>query len=115
MSSLAEMRAELRALRKESVKPVSRMKKADISEQIQSLRAAREMTAAPAATPSAPEKVSRSAVSSIKKAKAAEFPVKPEGVVKDIAPKASAKDKMRSKKDIMKAMLKAMAESSDEE
>jgi hypothetical protein len=113
--SLAELRKELRELRKEHVKPASRMRKSDISAEIEKLRGARETTAAPAATPSAPEKVSRSAVESIKKAKAAEFPVKPGPAPKALAKKPSAADKMKSKKDIMRAMLAAMADSSDEE
>jgi hypothetical protein len=48
--SVKDMRDELRALRKEHVKPVSKMGKADISAEIQRLKVAREETPAPAAT-----------------------------------------------------------------
>jgi hypothetical protein len=77
MPSAAELRAELRALRKQHVRPVSRMKVGDISSEIDKLRGMREETPAPAATPSAPLRKSKAAVESVKEAKAAEFPVKP--------------------------------------
>ena len=79
MPSAAELRAELKALRKESAdhKPISRMKKGDISAQIEALRRGREETPAAAAVPSASSRVSKSAVESIKKAKESEFPTKP--------------------------------------
>ena len=47
-----EMRDELRALRKEHVKPVSKMRVADISAEIQRLKVAREETPAVRAVPS---------------------------------------------------------------
>jgi hypothetical protein len=76
MSTLAEMRDELRKLRREHPehKAVSKMRKADISSMIQKLKVSREETPNVAATGSAPAKVSRAAVESVKKAKAAEFP-----------------------------------------
>ena len=75
--SLAEMRATLRELRKDAVKPVSRMRKSDISAEIQRLKLGREETPPVASISSAPAKMQRSAVTSIKKAKELEFPVVP--------------------------------------
>ena len=72
--SLAELRAELRALRKESVKPVSRMKKGDVSAELERLRKMREETPAPAAVPSVKSKAPESAKKFIKAAKETEFP-----------------------------------------
>lgn len=90
MPSAAELKAELRALRKESVKPVSRMKVADIASEIQRLKGHREETPAVAAVPSAPLKKSKSAVESIKEAKATDFPMKPDSGI-TAAPKKGAK------------------------
>ena len=58
MSSLAEMRDELRELRKSHPehKPVSKMRKADISSMIQKLKVHREETPAVVATPAAAPK-----------------------------------------------------------
>ena len=78
MSSLSDMRKELREMRKETVKPVSRMKKGDIAGEIARMREKRETTPAPAAVPSAPPKKLKSSVESIKEAKKHEFPVAPE-------------------------------------
>ena len=57
MMSAADLRNELRALRKEQMKPVSRMSKGDVSAEIQRLKVAREETPLPAATNSARERV----------------------------------------------------------
>lgn len=75
--SAADLRKELRELRKEKVKPVSRMRVGDISAEIEKLRGAREETPAVASMPSAPMKKSKAAVETIKEAKAKEFPVAP--------------------------------------
>ena len=61
-------------LRKEKVKPVSRMKKGDISAEIEKLRVGREETPAAAAVPSAPVRKRKAAVETVKQAKAMEFP-----------------------------------------
>jgi hypothetical protein len=71
--SLAEMRATLREMRKEHVKPVSRMKKGDISHEIEALRQRRETTPAAAATPSAPPKMMKPDVENIKDVKKVVF------------------------------------------
>lgn len=70
------MRAELRELRKSHPEhmAVSKMRKADVSSMIQKLKVGREETPA-AAMGVAPAKVYKSAVHSVKEAKAAEFPL----------------------------------------
>ena len=73
--SLADMRAELRALRKESVRPVSRMKKGDVSAELERLRAMREETPHAAAVPSVKTKSApEPAKKFLKAAKETEFP-----------------------------------------
>lgn len=118
MSDLKSLREELRKLRKEKVHPVSRMRKADISAEIEKLRVGREETPAPAAVPSAPLKKSKAAVETVKQAKATEFPVVPDGgAMKKGAAKKDPKpapEKKKSKKDMMEALM-AMMDSSDEE
>jgi len=78
MSSLKEMRDELRELRKAHPehKPVSKMRKADISSMIQKLKVHREDAPASGAFSSAPAKMYKSASESVKKAKESEFPLK---------------------------------------
>ena len=80
MPSAKELKEELRALRKESVKPVSRMRTSDVSAEIQRLKMYREETPASAVVPSVhPSKGKvKSAVENVKEAKASEFPVVPE-------------------------------------
>ena len=114
MSSLAEMRAQLKALRKEAKEyaPISRMKKGDIAAQIERLRGHREETPASAAVPSAGKKVSKAAVESIKEAKMKEFPVKPSKGEPKEKPAPPAKKPKMSKADMLK-MISEM--SSDEE
>jgi len=76
-SDLSAMRAELRELRKEKMKPVSKMRKGDISEEIRTLREVRETVPPVAAVPSAPVKELHSVVETVKEAKKKEFPVAP--------------------------------------
>lgn len=114
MSSLAEMRKELRELRKDHVKPVSRMRKGDIASEIEKLREKRETTAPVASTRGAGVRKSEVAVESIKKAKESEFPVKPsKKEAKMEKPKADASKKKMSKS-TLRALLEEMS-SSDEE
>jgi len=124
MPSLSELRAELKELRKSSLgeKPVSRMKKGDISEQIEHLRRMRGETPAAAAVPSAPLRKSKAAVESIKEAKMSEFPVMPAPRVtapkapslKASAPSAkkmaAAAPKKPSKMDRLMRMLEEMSD-----
>jgi len=72
--SLADMRKELRALKKEHERPISRMKKMDISSEIERLRRVRETTPPVVAVPSHKEKAPVEKVSKVKKG---EFPVVP--------------------------------------
>ena len=90
MPSAADLKAELRELRKEAVKPVSRMRVADIAAEIQKLKGQREETPAVAAVPSAPPKKQRSAVKTIKEAVQHEFPMMPDQGV-TAGPKKGAK------------------------
>ena len=125
MSSLKEMRDELRALRKDAVKPVSKMRKADIAAEVERLRERREETPPVAATGGAKTKQMAPATESVKKAKEKEFPVKPhEGTKKGEERKTARKayenvPKEKSKPKVTKAMLRAMMEGmaseSDEE
>jgi len=122
--SAAELRAELRALRKEKHKPISRMRLGDISAEIEALKVHREETPAPAATPAGRPRQMAPAVTSIKKAKAAEFPVEPasegtkKGMPRKTARKAYEDTPAEKKKGGTKAkLLKMLAamESDDEE
>ena len=123
MKSAKEMRDELRMLRKESLKPVSKMRKNDISAEIEKLRVGREETPASAAVPSASLKKSMSSVETIKEAKKMEFPQKPSATMKKSsggASKSSVVAKKESaggekKKSKMDKLMEMMMESSDEE
>jgi hypothetical protein len=95
MSELAEMRKQLKEMRKEAVKPVSRMRKADISVEIERMKKLREQTPAPASVPSAASKKVKPVVESVKKAKAAEFPVAPVKEEKKKAPAKKAEKAMK--------------------
>lgn len=104
--TLKEMREELRALRKAADhRPISRMKKGDISEEIEKLKLHRESTPPAAAYVSAPTQVSKSAVKSIKEAKKMEFPVEPSGAPEAVkkAPKVKAVPKAPKEKTAPKA------------
>ena len=120
MPSAKELRDELRMLRKEKAKPVSKMRKGDVAAEIEKLKAAREETPAPAAVPSASQKKSVAAVESIKEAKRMEFPVKPSsGLSKSSGKKASAAsapaaEKKKSKLDRLMEMMDTMSDTDDE-
>lgn len=106
------MRAELRELRKSHPDhaPVSKMKKGDVSELIQKLKAGREETPSVASVTNAPVKMQRSAVESVKEAKASEFPLEVHSdKAKAKAPKAKAMEKEMAKAPKAKAP-KAKAE-----
>lgn len=113
MSNLAEMRKQLRELRRDHVKPVSRMKKADIATEIEKLREKRETTPPVAAVRGAGVRKSEAAVESIKAAKRDEFPVKPSKSAKEPKAPAPKAEKARLSKAQMLAMISEM--SSDEE
>ena len=120
------MQKELRELRKASAahKAVSRMRKSDISAEIQKLKGMREETPAVAAVPSAPLKKSKSAVESVKEAKKMEFPIKPEDKMEKPKPiskrmavgkSSAASGDADKKKDKMARLMKMLEEMSDEE
>ena len=117
--SAAELRAELRELRKDKMKPISKMKMGDVSAEIERLRMARETTPAVDAVPSMPPKKMESAVKSVKEAKAAEFPVKPSEAMTKKGPATAKKavavpeKKKSAVKDKLAKML-AMMESDEE-
>ena len=95
MPTASELKAELRALRKETVKPVSRMKVLDVAAEIQKLKGIRETTPAIASIPTALNRKAKSSVESIQEAKAKEFPVKPDTMVTD-GPKKAGRPKASS-------------------
>ena len=109
------MRKELREMRKETVKPVSRMRKGDISNEIEALRNRRETTPAVAAVPSAAPRKMEPEVEKIKDVKKSVFMRVPGTAVKDKMVKATpektdSKMKMKSeakssKKDMLMKML----------
>lgn len=119
MPSAADLKAELRALRKNAMKPVSRMRVADVASEIQRLKGIREETPAVAAVPSAPNKKSRSAVETIQQAKENNFPSKPDDGITAGPKKSQALPK--PKKDIStvvekkKSKLDRLMEMLDEE
>ena len=120
MPSAKELRDELRAMRKEAVKPVSKMRKGDVAAEIEKLKAGREETPAPAATPSsATKKKMISAVEDVTSAKRMEFPQKPSAGMKKSAtaagkPSAADGSKKKSKLDKLMAMMDEMTDTDDE-
>jgi hypothetical protein len=112
--STSDLRKELRELRKEHVKPVSRMKKGDISNEISKLREMRETVPAAAAVPSAPAKVLASRVETVKQAKAKEFPVAPAAPVKKAARFLKDESKPAPAAKVTKAQLLAMISSMED-
>ena len=104
--SLADMRKELKELRKSAKEnmPVSRMKKGDIAAELERLRGRRETTPAPAAIPTAGSKKMAPKAENVKKSKEKEHPV---------APAAEPKKKKGMSKAALMALLNEM--SSDEE
>lgn len=100
--SAAELKAELRALRKEHQKPVSKMRIADVASEIERLRDKRETVAPVASTPAekAPKKMAAK-VADVKEAKEHEFPVAPK----------EAEPKKKSKKEVVVGGSGAIGES----
>jgi hypothetical protein len=123
--SLKDLREELRSLRKESVKPVSRMKKGDILMELERMRGKREETPPVASTVGAKPKKMAAKIDDIKVSKEKEFPVKP---VEEEKKKSGMKESKKAtvvggsgavgaKTKISKAMLRQMLDdiSSDDE
>ena len=105
-----ELRDELRTLRKESIKPVSKMGFKDISAEIERLKVSREETPPVASTTGGSLKQTRKAVESVKEAVVAEPVEKVQKVkVKSIAvKKESVKEKEKPKKTISPEHLAKM-------
>jgi|694.fasta_scaffold07436_12 archaellum component FlaC len=116
--SAAELRKELKELRKEHVKPVSKMRMGDISSEIQKLRSMREETPAVDSVPSAPVRKLKAAAETIKEAKRSEFPVAPAdsgaAAKKAVKPSAVPEKKKNSKLDKLMKMLEEMSDSGEE-
>ena len=117
--SLKDMRDELRKLRKEAMKPTSRMKKADIAAELEKLRGKREETPPVASTVGAKPKKMEAKIADVKVAKEKEFPVAP---VEESKKKASGKSAKKAtvvggegavgvKTKVSKAMLREMLDS----
>jgi hypothetical protein len=102
MPGVSDLRKELKELRKASKAhiAVSRMKKEDISAEIQRLKGAREETPAVAAVPSAPPRRMETDVMTIKEARAKEFPLKPakNDKLRDVSTKVAKKEPAPKKK-----------------
>lgn len=118
------MRDELRALRKESVKPVSRMRKMDIAAELERLRGKREEVPPVASTAGAAPKKMAAKEKDVKVAKEKEFPVAPteekkkggkksSGMVSKSASAAPSESssKKSSKKDMLMKMIAEMSDS----
>ena len=114
MSDLKAMREELRRLRKEHQKPVSRMKKADISAEIEKMKVRREEIPPVASTEGAKPKKVAPAVESVKMAKAKEFPIMPSSGKAEKAPKVMAEKKKPNKMNRLMKMLEEMSDSDEE-
>ena len=78
MPNAKELKDELRKLRKESQKPVSKMRIADVASEIERLKGKREETPPVASTPAekAPKKMTPK-IKDVKEAKENEFPTAP--------------------------------------
>jgi hypothetical protein len=114
MSSLAEMRKQLREARKETVKPVSRMKKGDVLMELEKLKNKREETPPVASTGGAKPKKMEAVQSDVKVAKEKGFPTKPVEEAKakkdkgSAVPKTTVAAKKMSKMDRLMAMVDEM-------
>lgn len=119
----ADLVSELRALRKEQVKSISKMKMNDIASEIERLKVMRAEVPPLASIPSVPESKSRMkpAIESVKSAKREEFPVMPskekvKSKKSSPPPKALSKKKSAPvKKSKAERMAELEAETSDEE
>lgn len=111
--SLKDMRDELRKLRKDTVKPVSRMRKSDIASELEKLRGRREETPPVASTVGAKPKKMEAKIADVKVAKEKEFPTKPveESKAKKDKGSAVAKAPKSTKKDLLMKMLAEMSDS----
>ena len=115
------MKDELRKLRKETVKPVSRMRKADVLAELERIKGKREEVPPVASTVGAKPKAMAAKIADVKVAKQMEFPTAPVEEKKKagkkpsgIASKTASADSAPKKSDKLaklKAMLEAMSDS----
>ena len=113
--SLAEMRKQLRELRKDMAKPVSRMKKADIASELEKIRGKREETPPVASTVGAKPKKMEAKIADVKVAKEQGFPTKPVEESKAKKDKGSAVAKAPLKSSKKELLMKMLSEMSDSE
>jgi 3-methyladenine DNA glycosylase AlkC len=92
-TELAKLRAELRELRKQTVKPVSRMRKGDISAELAQMRIKSDDTPAAGKMNQSGSRKMIPAAQTIKEAKRMEFPVKPSKSEMSAKKKAPASQK----------------------
>ncbi len=120
--SLAEMRKELRELRKEHVKPVSKLRKMDIASELERLRGKRESVPPVASVEGAKPKKEVAKIADVKVAKEHEFPTKPAEAEKKkggkkpsgmAVGKSAVADGKKSKMDKLREMLEAMGSDSE--
>jgi hypothetical protein len=119
MPSAKELRDELRALRKETKKPVSRMKKTDVLAELETLRGTRETVAPVASVGGAKPKMMVSKVEDVKRSKEVGFPMKPSEAApkkkeKAMASGQEAAPKKKSKLDRLMAMMDQMSDTDED-
>lgn len=117
--SLADMRKELRELRKNHVKPISKMRKSDIHSELERLREKRETTAPVAATHAEKARPSEPRASSYHESRESEHKVKPAPAAKKGRPvmgkeSGGAKKSGSAKLEKLLAMMEQMSDSDEE-
>jgi hypothetical protein len=105
--AVKELRDELRTLRKESVKPISKMKLKDISAEIEKLKVSREETPPVASTTGGGLKQSKKAVESVKEAVEEAPDVVQKVKVKSVAKKEKPVEKVEKPKKTLSPEQKA--------
>lgn len=125
MPSAKELRDELRSLRKESMKPVSRMKKADCEAELERLRGKREETPPVASVGGAVPKKEKGKIADVKVAKEQGFPVAPTDEKKKSGKKSSGMASKTASAEVsassskkpskMERLMKMLEEMSDSE
>jgi uncharacterized membrane protein len=111
MPSASELRAELKEMRKSHPEhmPVSKMKKSDVSDLIQKMKLRLEETPPVATVKSVPSKMYKSAVESVKTAKASEFPTEIHSHAEPPAKHSKKAPATKPKKNVVPEMKKAEA------
>jgi hypothetical protein len=117
--SLAELRKELKELRKEHVKPVSKMKKMDVAHELERLREKRETTAPVASTHSEKERPMEPRAGGVKESMMMEHKARPAAAGKKgkaVVGKAAGgvKKSGSAKLEKLLAMMESMSDSDEE-